>query len=59
LPWGTGETPIKQILQLVKKNKWKIPASAELEYNIPEGSNAVQEVKKCVEYCRTALTSGS
>ena len=26
LPWGTGETPIKEILQMVKKNKWKIPA---------------------------------
>ena len=25
LPLGTGETPIKEILQLVKKNKWKIP----------------------------------
>ena len=30
LAWGTGETPIKEILQLVKKNKWKIPASIEL-----------------------------
>src|SRR5262245_46100691 len=38
LPWGTGETPIKEILQLVKKNKWKMPGSVELEYNIPEGS---------------------
>jgi len=57
LPWGTGETPIKAILQLVKKNKWKIPASAELEYTIPEGSDAVQEVRNCVEYCRTALTT--
>ena len=56
LAWGTGETPIKEILQLVKKNKWKIPASIELEYNIPEGSDAVQEVRKCVQYCRTALT---
>jgi sugar phosphate isomerase/epimerase len=56
LPWGTGETPIKEILQLVKKNKWKIPGSIELEYNLPEGSDAVQEVKKCVEYCRAALT---
>ena len=56
LPWGTGETPIKEILQLVKKNKWKIPASIELEYNIPEGSDAVQETKKCVEFCRAALT---
>jgi sugar phosphate isomerase/epimerase len=57
LPWGTGETPIKQILQMVKKNKWKIPGSIELEYNVPEGSDAVQETRKCVEYCRTALTA--
>jgi sugar phosphate isomerase/epimerase len=55
LPWGTGETPIKEILQLVKKNKWKIPGSIELEYNIPEGSDAVKEVQKCVEYCKSAL----
>jgi sugar phosphate isomerase/epimerase len=57
LPWGTGETPIKEILQMVKKNKWNIPASIELEYNIPEGSDAVKEVRKCVEYCRSALTA--
>jgi len=57
LAWGTGETPIKAILQLVKKNKWKIPGSVELEYDIPEGSNAVAEVRKCVEFCRTALTT--
>ena len=55
LPWGTGETPITQILQLVKKNKWKMPASIELEYDVPEGSDAVQEVKKCLDYCREAL----
>jgi sugar phosphate isomerase/epimerase len=57
LPWGTGETPIKEILQLVKKNKWKIPASIEFEYSVPEGSDAVQEVRKCLDYCRSALTS--
>ena len=59
LEWGTGETPIKEILQLVSKNKWKIPGSIELEYDIPEGSDAVKEVRKCVEYCRAALTSPS
>jgi sugar phosphate isomerase/epimerase len=56
LVWGTGETPIKEILQMVSKNKWKIPASIELEYNIPEGSDAVKEVRKCVDYCRAVLT---
>jgi sugar phosphate isomerase/epimerase len=57
LAWGTGETPIKEILLMVKRNKWKVPASIELEYDIPEGSDAVQETRKCVEYCRTALTA--
>ena len=55
LPWGTGETPIKEILQMVKKNKWTIPGSIELEYEVPTGSDAVQEVGKCVQYCKDAL----
>jgi sugar phosphate isomerase/epimerase len=55
LPWGTGDTPIQEILQLVKKNGWKMPGSVELEYEIPKGSDAVAEVRKCVEYCRAAL----
>jgi len=59
LAWGTGETPIKDILQMVSKNKWKIPGSIELEYQIPEGSDAVKETKKCVDYCRAALTGSS
>jgi sugar phosphate isomerase/epimerase len=57
LPWGEGETPIKAILQLVKKNRWEIPASIEFEYAIPQGSDAVTEVRKCVEYCRQALNT--
>lgn len=55
LPWGTGETPIKEILQTVKKNKWHMPASIELEYTVPEGSDAVKEVARCLQYCRSAL----
>jgi sugar phosphate isomerase/epimerase len=57
LPWGTGETPIKEILQLVRDKKWKIPASVEFEYATPAGSDAVQEVRKCVEYCKAALNA--
>jgi sugar phosphate isomerase/epimerase len=56
LSFGAGETPIKEILQLVKKNRWQIPASIELEYAVPEDSDAVIETRKCLEYCRAALT---
>ena len=59
LAWGTGETPIKELLQIVSKNSWKIPATIELEYDIPQGSDAVREVKKCVDYCRAALGASS
>jgi sugar phosphate isomerase/epimerase len=55
LPWGTGQTPIREILQLVSKNRWTFPATIELEYQIPEGSDAVKEVAKCVDYCRRML----
>ncbi len=55
LPWGTGETPIQEILQTVSKNKWTMPVSIEQEYDIPEGSDAVKEVKKCTDYCRKVL----
>jgi len=55
LPWGQGKTPIKEILQLMRKEKWTFPADIELEYKIPQDSNAVAEVAKCVQYCKETL----
>jgi sugar phosphate isomerase/epimerase len=55
MPWGQGETPLKDILQVMKKRKYKFPASIEYEYNTPEGSDVLTEMKKCVEYCKKAL----
>ena len=55
MPWGQGETPLKEILQLMKRRKYKFPASIEYEYNTPPGSDVVTEVKKCVAFCREAL----
>ncbi len=55
MPWGQGETPLKEILQLMKKQKYKFPGSIEYEYNTPEGSDVVSEVKKCVAFCKQAL----
>ncbi len=53
--FGKGETPVNEMLQLVQKNKWPIECDIELEYNVPEGSDAVKEVVKCVAYCKAAL----
>ncbi len=56
-PFGQGETPVKEILQLIGKNKWPITCDIELEYDIPQGSDAVKEVTKCLDYCRKALVT--
>jgi len=55
-PWGQGDTPIKEVLQLLKNNHYKFPATIEQEYKIPDGSDAVKEVKICREYAKQALS---
>ena len=54
--WGEGDTPIKAVLQLLKKEKYPFPANIELEYPIPEGSDRVTEVKKCFAFCKAVLS---
>jgi sugar phosphate isomerase/epimerase len=56
MPWGQGDTPIGRILQAVHKNGYKMPASIEMEYEVPAGSTPVAEVRKCVEFCQRVLT---
>jgi sugar phosphate isomerase/epimerase len=50
LVWGSGDTPIVDAIKLIKENGYTFPVTIELEYDIPEGSDAVQEVKKCLAY---------
>jgi sugar phosphate isomerase/epimerase len=53
MPFGEGDTPIKQVLLLLKKNKWPVPAFIEYEY---KGTGTSQEeVAKCYQYCKDAL----
>jgi sugar phosphate isomerase/epimerase len=56
LEWGKGDTPIKEILLLMKAKKYKFPATIELEHAIPQGSDAVKEVAKCVAFAKAILT---
>jgi len=53
--WGEGDTPIKQVLTLLKDKKYKIPACIEYEYKGAENSQA--EVKKCLLYAEKVLTA--
>jgi hypothetical protein len=54
-PWGQGDTPIKEVLQLMKKEKYPFQATIEFEYKVPEGSTVMREIANCIGYCKTCL----
>jgi sugar phosphate isomerase/epimerase len=53
--WGTGDTPIKDVMQLLKREKYEFPANLELEYPIPPDSDIIAEAKKCFAYLKSCL----
>ena len=57
LPWGTGNTPLKEILLTMRRDKHTYPAAIELEYEVPAGSDAVRETVKCLDFCKAALSN--
>ena len=53
--WGTGDTPMKEVFQLLKAEHYPFPANLELEYPVPEDSTIVAEAKKCLAYVKSCL----
>jgi sugar phosphate isomerase/epimerase len=53
--WGQGETPLREILQLVRDKYPYINCDVELEYVVPQWSTPEKEIKTCVQYARQIL----
>ena len=51
MPFGEGDTPLKAVLQLVKREKYDFPVC--IEYVGPDGPPV--ELKRCLDYCKAAL----
>ena len=58
VPFGHGDTPIRQVLLLLKASQYPIPANIEYEYNDEQpGLDTVTEVQKCFRFCQSILSS--
>lgn len=53
LPWGQGDTPIRDVLQLLKREAW--PIHAYVDYDYAGQNSPIDEVKKCLAYATQAL----
>jgi len=53
MPFGQGDTPIKEVLQLMKSSPktYNFPANIEFEYQ----GDPMVEIPKCIAYCKDAL----
>ena len=56
MPFGEGETPIKEVLQLMRANKWAFDATVEFEYPVPRSSDLMTELARTMQYCRDCLS---
>jgi len=54
-PFGEGDTPIAEVLRLIRDNKWNIQATIEFEYKVPAGSDRMKELARTVKFCKDAL----
>jgi len=55
VPWGEGDTPVAQVLQLMQANRYPFPGTIEFEYPVPAGSTSLKEVARCRQFCQKAL----
>lgn len=54
-PFGEGDTPIGEVLRLIRDNHWPIQGTIEFEYTVPKNSDRVTEIARALNYCRQQL----
>jgi sugar phosphate isomerase/epimerase len=52
-PFGQGDTPIREVLRLIRDNRY--PIRCYLEYEYGSFRPSVEEVRRCFQYCKDVL----
>jgi sugar phosphate isomerase/epimerase len=56
MPFGRGNTPIKEVLLMLRDRKYRVPTHIEWEVSAPRDQR-IAAVRQCFGYCRQALQS--
>lgn len=51
MPFGQGDTPLREVLKLVQRNNYDFPVC--VEYVGPDGP--LVEIKRCLDYCKSVI----
>ncbi len=54
-PFGEGDTPLAEVLRLMRDSKWNFQGTIEFEYKVPAGSDRMTELARTIKFCRDAL----
>jgi sugar phosphate isomerase/epimerase len=53
--FGQGDTPVRDVLRLIRDRKWPIDAVIEYEIKLPQTADRIAEIRKAIAYCRDSL----
>ncbi len=55
VPWGEGDSHVKETFQLIRDKNYPIRCFIDCDYATAEGTTRVADIKRCAEFARAAL----
>jgi sugar phosphate isomerase/epimerase len=55
MPWGEGDSPVREVLELIRDKKYPILGYIDCDYATAPGGDRVADVKKCLAYAKSVL----
>jgi hypothetical protein len=57
MPWGQGDSHIKEVLLLIRDNHYPIHTYVDCDYKTAPDSTRIADVKRCLAYAKTVLAT--
>ena len=55
VPWGQGDSHLKEVLQLIRNRKFPVRCYIDCDYATAEGNSRLTDIQRCFEFAKSAL----